>query len=214
MPLRKMKPPSSFVGAPEMVEQHVVGLAAALCHSGGGTGNLLPRPYQSLRLKKRILSVSIAALLLFSAVGVGSIAFSLSRISSSKQRIEGLRKEIAEKGSLVSEYERLHGELQKVQPLIDSMNKARSSPDVQRALAALASVPTECVRIRSIRISPKENDLIINLQGVLITGSFTEMDKQYRDLIHRVGAAEGVEILSQGLDLKNMAFSIEARWKT
>lgn len=206
--------PSQFIDFTDSIAEYIVPLSAILAHKNIRQYSLLPPAYQSLKTQKTVLIWSTSFLLLFSLVGVGRIALTASQIPDFKTKIHNLRKEISVKEPVFIEYESIKNEFQKIMPLVTYMNKANTSPDFQKALAAFSFLPMQNIRINSIQMNMQDSTLTIHLRGAVLANSFADMDANYRILINMIKNNKNMDITKQGIDVKEMTFSIEVKWKT
>ena len=206
--------PSNIINFTESVADYVVPLSAILLHKERPHGSLLPPAYQTMKTQRSVLVWSTVLLLVLSLIGAGSIGLTVSGIPGLKSKIDRTRQEILEKETVLKEYEREKAELQSVMPLIAYMNKAYSSPDVQKALMALNFLPIQNIKIDSIQMDRQDNVLAFRFQGVVVANNFADMDRYYRRLIESLKSAKGFEVTTHGVNPKDMVFSVEAKWKT
>lgn len=200
-------------GTDDTAREYILPLSAAASHPYIGWGNLLPPAYQTLGRQRSILTYSTVLLLIFSLLGVGSMALTGTQVSYLKQRIAGLRAEIAEKEPLFQEYEKVSGELQSLMPVVDYMNRAYSSPDAQKALLSLGFLPMRDIKVGSVQMNVKDGVLGINLKGGISAGGFAEMDARYTNLIESIKSRKEMEIVGHSIEAKEMTFSVDIKWK-
>jgi hypothetical protein len=214
VPSMSIEYPLNVLDKTESIGEYIVPLSAVLSHNDIIWGSLLPPVYQTLKIQKTVLVWSTALLLLLSLIGAGSIVLTVSEIPNLKNKIYNLRKEVTEKEMILKEYESANNELQKVMPIITYMNRTNASPDMQKVLAAFNFLPMQNIRINSIQMNAQDNKLTIRLQGIVLASNFTDMDASYRRLIDSIKNTNSLAITTHGIDIKEMNFSIEAKWKT
>jgi hypothetical protein len=213
VPSAYLEYPPSIIGATESMADYIVPLSAVLLHKNGPRGSLLPPAYQTMKTQRSVLLWSTVLLVVLSLIAAGDIGLTVSEIPGLRNKIDRTRQEIVEKQAVWKEYEGEKAELQSLMPLITYMNKAHSSPDVQKALMALNFLPMQNVRVDSIQIDRQDNGLAIRLQGIVLASNFTDMDRYYRRLIELMKGAQGFVITTHGINVKDMVFSVEAKWK-
>jgi len=213
VPAMGLEYPSNVIDQTESIAECIIPLSAVLSYKDILWGNLLPPAYQTLKTQKTVLFWSTLLLLLFSFIGAGYTALTVSEIPDLKAKINSARKEIAEKQPILKEYGSINSELQKIMPLITYMNKAIASPDTQQVLAAFNFLPMQNIRINSIQINSPDSKLTIRLQGIVLANNFTDMDTSYRKLIDTIKSTKSLEITTQSIDIKEMNFVIEIKWK-
>jgi hypothetical protein len=213
VPSASVQYPSSFIDSTESAADYAVPLSAILLHRDRPWGSLLPPAYQAMKTQRSLLVWSTALLLVLSLVAAGDIGLTVSEIPGLKSKIDKTRQEVTEKQALLKEYQGEKAQLQGVMPFITYMNKAYSSPDVLKALTALNFLPMEHIKIDSIQVDRKDSDLSFRFQGVILAHNFTDMDRYYRELIASFKAAKGFEVTTDSISVKDMVFSVEARWK-
>jgi hypothetical protein len=178
-------------------------------------GNLLPLGYRSLYRQKTILAYYAAFFLLLSIIGLGYIKMKYSEIAATKKEIDSLRSEIRGMESIRIGYENRKREFDKVASLINFVNTMNSSPDIQKALVALSSIKElrdKDINIVSIDINPEETIVRIKLKGSVAAANFTAMQQAYQNLIKAIKKTEGIEIVSDKIDIKDKGFQIELKY--
>jgi hypothetical protein len=214
VPSMNIEYPSQVIDRTESISEYIVPLSAIFAHKNIRRYSLLPPAYRTMNTQKAVLTWSTSFLLLFSLLGAGRIALTVSEIPDLRTKIHNLRKEISEREPVFVEYGSYKNELQKIMPLVTYMNRANTSPDVQKVLAAFSFLPMQNIKINSIQMNIQDNKLMIHIQGVVLANSFADMDTNYSTLINLIKNTGSMDIVKHAIDVKEMVFSIEAKWKT
>jgi hypothetical protein len=130
-----------------------------------------------------------------------------------KKIIAPLKNEMAGKQRIYSEFEERNKELQKLIPLVNYLNTESTTPDVQKALIGLQSLYTDNVKVNEIEIKNDRQALIIQIKGIVIAMTYTELQSNFQQLLSSIKKIDGMEISSQKVDLISRNFSIEVKWK-
>jgi hypothetical protein len=215
LPALCMEPPSNIIAPRETITDFIIPVSAMLNIKGMKDGNLLPESYRSICRQKTILSYYTALFLILSVIGMVYLKMKLSETADMKRKITSLRAEMSGMESIRIGYENKKKELDKVMPLINFMNAMNSSPDMQKALVALSSIKElrdKDINIVSIDINPEGNMVHIKLKGSVAAANFTAMQQAYQNLVKAMKKTEGMEIVSDKIDIKDKSFYIELRY--
>lgn len=206
--------PTNIVAFEETIAEYIVPISAFLHDKELRKNNLLPEYCKSLLFQKMVLKYGIVSFLLFSLVGAGYTGMKVVGISSLKDNITTLRREINEKQPIVSEYETQSKELQQLMPTVNFINTLNASPDVQKVLIALQCLSMKNVKTQSISINNDKDLLQIQVNGSISSNNFAELQSTYKDLLGEIKKVNNLEISTQKLELKSKSFSLDLRWKT
>lgn len=214
LPVLCMEPPSNIIASRETITDFIIPISAILNIKGIKGGNLLPVKYRSFYRQKTILSYYTALFLILSVIGMVYLKMKLSETADMKRKIASLRAEIRGMESIRIGYENKKREFDKIVPLINFVNTMNSSPDIQKALVALSSIKElhgKDINIGSVDINPEGNMVRIKLKGSVTAANFTAMQQTYQNLVKAIKKTEGMEIVSDRIDIKDKSFYIELR---
>lgn len=175
--------------------------------------NMLPKKYKMLYVQRFAVSYSILFFLLFSLIGLSYFLINLSDISSLRGKIELLRKELVGIESVSAGYDKNSAELQRILPLINLINDARSRVDIKKALTRLNFLPMGTIDIQSIQINNKKDSLQMQISGNIHSTNFGNMHHTFQKLLDSFNKDAGMVTLSRNLDLKSGQFQIEIESK-
>jgi len=193
----------------EAFQDFIVPLSAIIFGNILKNDNLLPKKYKVLYMQRYAVAYSILFFLLFSLIGLSYFMINLSDISSLREKIESLRKELVGTESVVAGYDKNSAQLQQILPLINLINDARSGPDVEKALSSLNFLPIETIDIQTILLNSKKDSLQIQLSGNIHANNLGNMHHTFQKLLNSFNKDAGMVVLSRDLDLKNGQFQIE-----
>ncbi len=216
LPVLCMKLPSNIIASRETITDFIIPLSAMLNIKGMEEGSLLPESYRSLHRQKTILAYYVVFFMLLSIIGLGYIKTKYSEIATTKRKIDSLRSEIKGMESIRTGYENNKKELDKVMPIINFINTMNSSPDMQKALVALSLIKElhdKDINIVSIDINPEGSMVRIKLKGSVAAENFTVMQQDYQRLVNAIKKTEGIEIVSDKIDIKDKGFQIELKYR-
>jgi hypothetical protein len=216
LPVLCMEPPSDIIASRETITDFIIPISAMLNIEGMKDGNLLPESYRRLQRQKTILAYYTTFFLLLSIIGLGYIKIKHAEIAEIKKEIGLLRSEIRGMESIRIGYENKKKELDKVMPLINFMNAMNSSANLQKVLVSLSSIKElreKDINIVSIDINPEGTVVRIKLKGNVTAADFTAMQQAYQNLVKAMKKAEGIEIVSDKIDIKDKSFQIELKIK-
>lgn len=214
LPVLCMEPPSNIIASRETITDFIIPMSAMLNIKGIKGGNLLPGKYRSFYRQKTILSYYTALFLIFSVIGMVYLKMKLSETADMKRKIASLRAEIRGMESIRIGYENKKREFDKIASLINFVNTMNSSPDIQKALVALSSIKElhgKDINIGSVDINPGGNMVHVKLKGSVTAANFTAMQQTYQNLVKAIKKTEGMEIVSDRIDIKDKGFQIELK---
>lgn len=215
LPVVYAQPPLDVIASREAIMEFIIPISAILNIKDMEGGNLLPQGYRIFYRQKDILTYYTAFFLLFFVIGIGYLKMKFSEITTTKERIKSLRSEINGMETIRVNYENTKKELGKFMPLINFMNAANSSPDMQKALVVLSALKEprmKDINISLIDINPEGNAVRIRIKGNVTAKHFIYMQQTYQGFIGSIKSTKGMELLSDKIDLKDMGFQIEARY--
>ncbi|MBM4272154.1 MAG: hypothetical protein FJ139_08380 [Deltaproteobacteria bacterium] len=206
--------PSNVFAPEETLRNFLAPVSAILYGETLKKDNLLPQKYRTLYIQKRIAAYSIIFFLLFSLIGLSYSLINLSEIVQIKDKIETLRKEFTSVASITSNYERESARMQQLMPLITITNEARSTPDIQRALASMQFLPMEHIAIHNVQLNVKQGALRIQIVGAASAKNFEDMHNSFQKLLKNFNSIPGMSVISKRIDLKNGNFEVDVESKT
>jgi hypothetical protein len=212
LPVLCIEPPSNIIASRETITDFIVPISAMLNIKGIKDGNLLPESYRNVYRQKTILAYYTTFFLLLSIVGLGYIKVRYAEIAAIKKEIDLLRSEIRSMESIRIGYENKKREFDKIASLINFVNTMNSSPDFQRVLIVLSSIKElrdKNINIVSIDMNPEGTIVRIKLKGSVAAANFTAMQQAYQNLVKAIKKTEGLEIVSDKIDIKDKGFYIE-----
>jgi len=193
----------------ETFQDFIIPLSAIIFSDILKNDNLLPKKYKMLYVQRFAVSYSMLFFLFFSLIGLSYFIINLSDISTLRGKIELLRKELAGSESVIAGYEKNSAELQRILPLINLINDARSGVDNQKALSRLNFLPMETIDIQRIQINNKKDSLQMQISGNIHANNLGNMHHTFQKLLDRLNKDAGMVTLSRNLDLKSGQFQIE-----
>jgi hypothetical protein len=179
-----------------------------------GDANLLPLKYRTLFTQKRVASYGSVFFLLLSLIGLGLMLINVPQIFLMKEKINLLRKDLTEINAVVSAYEKDTAKLRQFLPLINLINDARSSPDIQKALLSLKFLPMENVHIKTIQLNNKKDFLQIQISGNIVSKNYGDMHRTFMKLLSSCSSVSGLAVVSKNIELRNGHFQIDVENKT
>ncbi len=197
----------------ETRREFITPLSAILFQENLKENNLLPQKYRMLNIQKSMTVYSIVLMLLFSFVGLTYLLINLVQVPSLKQMIQEKRTTLTEIGSVVSSYEKDSEKLQKLVPLISAINEARSTPDIQKTLAAFTFFPMKNVTIKSIQINNKKDSLQLQVSGNIAAENFGEMHAIFQQIVKSFVQVPGLTVTSKNIEIRDSGFQIDIESK-
>jgi hypothetical protein len=105
-------------------------------------------------------------------------------------------------------------ELQKRMTLMNFMNTANTSLDMQKVLLSLQVFSMKTVNVKTINIKDEKGSLLLQVEGSISFRSYKELQSNYENVIDAIKKANELEIVEQSLDLKTGNFRVDLKWKT
>ena len=214
VPVVSAQYPSTVVAFKDMVTEHVVPIAALVHAKELRASSLIPLVYQGINIQKKIMVYAIAVFLSLSVLGIGYIGVKAANAILTKEEIKKTRLDITGKQSIIDEYEKVSGELQKLMTLMNFMNTANMSVDMQKVLLSLQVFSNKTVNIKTINIKDEKDSLLLQVEGNILFRSYKELQSNYENTIDAVKKTNELEIVDQSLDLKTGSFKVDLKWKT
>ena len=206
--------PTSVLASDATLKNFVAPISAIAFGHELRDANLLPLKYRRLFTQKRVASYGTVFFLLFSLIGLGLMLINVSQIFLMKEKINSLRKDLTEINAVASAYERDTSKLQQFLPLINLINEARSSPDVQKALLSLRFLPMENVIVQTVQLNNKKDFLLIQISGSITSKNYGDMHRTFMKLLSNCSSVSGLVVVSKNIELRNGHFQIEIQNKT
>jgi hypothetical protein len=205
-------PPNIMITGEDSTE-FALPIAGLLIGKRLGKESLLPRTYQGLLLQERILRYSMAIFCVISIVCLGYIISGWNQVCQIRTMIAPLKAEIAGRAVVYEQFESRSRELQIVLPYIQYLNGESAAPDIQKCLVTLQALNRDKILVKDIEIKNTGRDLAIQIKGNISANSFGELQSRFRRLIDDIKAVEGMQGVSEKLDLVSRDFSVELTWK-
>jgi hypothetical protein len=214
VPVVSAQYPHAAVSLKDIVTEHVVPIAA-LVHAKELRGStLIPLVYRGINIQRRIMVYAIVIFLFLSMVGIGYIGAEVTNSILTKGEIKRIRLDIAERQSVIDEYEKVSGELQRLMTLMNFMNAANMSVDMQKVLQSLQVFSSRTVNVKTINIKDEKDNLLLQVEGNIPFRSYKELQSNFENTIEAVRKTNELEIVERSLDLKTGSFRVDLRWKT
>ena len=206
--------PTSVLASDATLKDFAAPISAIAFGNELGDANLLPLIYRTLFTQKRIASYGAVFFLLLSLIGLGLMLINMSQIFLMKEKIDVLRKDLTEVDAVASAYEKDTAKLQQFLPLINLINEARSSPDIQKALLSLRFLPMENVIVQTVQLNNKKDFLLIQISGSITSKNYGDMHRTFMKLLASCSNVSGLVVVSKNIELRNGHFQIEIQNKT
>jgi hypothetical protein len=214
VPVATVQYPSIVTAFKETVAEYVIPIAALVHAKELRASSLLPLAYQSVNIQRKIMVYAIVVFLFLSVLGIGYTGVEVTDTILTKGEIKKVRRDIAGKQSVIDEYEKVHGELQKLTTLMNFMNTANTSLDMQRVLLSLQVFSMKAINVKTINIKDENETLLVQVEGSISFRSYKELQSNYENIIDAVNKANAFEIVEQSLDIKLGNFRVDLKWKT
>jgi hypothetical protein len=212
--------PASFFQYPANVfvaeggtTEFAIPIAGLFVGKASGKESLLPRAYQNLLLQERILSFSIAIFLIISFLCLGYIISGWNQAHQIGKLIAPLKAEISSRARVYEEFESRNKEFQEALPFINYLNGEFATPDIQKSLVVLQTLNRDKVKVKDVEIKNTGRELALQIKGHISANTYSELQSLFRKLADDIRLAEGVQGVSEKLDLINKDFSVELTWK-
>ena len=209
IPTVSVKHPANILASDETLTNFAAPVSAIIFGKKLRTENLLPHKYKRLYTQRSIASYAVVFFLLFSLIGLGHLLINLSEISLINEKINILRKDLSGIDAATSAYEKETEKMQHFLPLINFVNEANSSPDIQKALVSLKFLPMENVQVQTIQLNNKNVFLLIQVSGIITAKNYGEMHRVFTKLLANFTNVSGMAVISKNIDLRNGNFQID-----
>jgi hypothetical protein len=214
VPVALVQYPSTVMAFKDTVTEYVIPIAALTHAKELRASNLLPLVYQGINIQRKIMVYAIMIFLFLSALGIGYIGIKVTDTLLTTGEIKRARQDIAGKQSVIDEYEKVSNDLQKRMTLMNFMNTAHTSLDMQKVLLSLQVFSMKTVNVKTINIKDEKGSLILQIEGSISFRSYKELQSNYENVIDAIKKANELEIAEQSLDLKTGNFRVDLKWKT
>jgi len=205
-------PPNIMITGEDSTE-FALPIAGLLIGKRSGKESLLPRTYQGFLLQERILRYSMAIFCVISIVCLSYIISGWNQVCQIRNMIAPLKAEIAGRAVVYEQFESRSRDLQAVLPYIQYLNSESATPDIQKSLVTLQALNRDKIKVKDIEIKNTGRDLALQIKGNISANSFGELQSRFRRLIDDIKAVEGMQGVSEKLDLVSRDFSVELTWK-
>ena len=212
IPVVQSKYPAT--GIPDdTVSQYVIPIAAIMFAGKLEDSNLLPVFYQGIGVQRKIMTYAIGIFLLLSVFGLGYSALNIADIVKTKVNISRTRHSIAENISVIDEYEKTASQLHKKFALMNFMNMANSSVDMQKALLSLQMFANNTVDLRTVNLKGGQDNASLQIEGAILFHNFRELRSNYETLVNQIRNSSQLKLAEESLDLKTGKFRIDLQWE-
>jgi hypothetical protein len=205
-------PPNIMVTDGDSTE-FAIPIAGLLFGKGPGKESLLPRAYRGILLQQSILRYSAAVFFIVSLLSLGYIISGWNQAYQIRKMIAPLKAEIAGRAVVYEEFESRNKEFQEALPFINYLNEESATPDIQKSLVVLQTLNRDKVKVKDIEIKNTGRELALQIKGHISANTYNELQSLFRKLADDIRVAEGVQGVSEKLDLINKDFSVELTWK-
>jgi hypothetical protein len=201
--------PTGVLASDETIKNFIVPICALIFGQKLKNENLLPIKYKTLNIHKSIASHAAVVFLILSLIGLVHIFINISQISLLNEKINVLRKELTEINAISAAYDKDTERMQQILPLINFVNEAHASPDMQKTLLSLKFLPMENVHINTIQLTNKKDSLLIQVTGVIKAKNYGDMYRIFVNLLNNFHKTSGVAVISKNIELRNGHFQID-----
>ncbi len=156
---------------------------------------------------------AIVVFLFLSVLGMGYIGVKVANTILTQGEIKRTRLDIAGKQSVIDEYEKVSNELQKLMTLMNFMNTANTSLDMQKVLLSLQVFSNKNVNVKTINVKNEKDSLLLQVEGSILFRSYKELQSNYENTIEAINKTNELDIVEQSLDLKTGSFRVDLKWK-
>lgn len=174
--------------------------------------NILPLKYKIFYTIKKALSSSAVLFFVLLICGIGYVAFQILNMEEIKRKIENERASMENIESVISVYREKKSRLQKFLPVLNTTNRLNSRTSSQKLMIELSNLNINNIEINNILITPEEESIKLNLEGVVDAASFNETQISYQNFIDSLKKIEGMEVSSYEMNIKKKAINVEARY--
>jgi hypothetical protein len=213
IPTTSITYPMSVIASEESLRNFAAPVSAITFEKQLRNDNLLPHKYGVLYTQKRIVSYASVFFLLFSLIALGHILIDLSEIPLINKKINLLRNDLAGIDVVTSAYEKDMERMRQLLPLINFVNEAHSSPDIQHALVSLKFLPMENVHIKTIQLNNKKDSSLIHVSGIITAKNYGDMHRIFIKLLTNFSNVSGMKVISKNIELRDGHFQIDVENK-
>jgi cell division protein FtsL len=214
VPVASVQYPSTVMAFKDTVTEYVIPIAALTYAKELRASSLLPPVYQGIHIQRKIMVCAIVIFLLLSALGIGYIGVKVTDTILRTGEIKRVRQDIAGRQSVIDEYEKVFNDLQKRMTLMNFMNTANMSLDMQKVLLSLQVFSMKTVNVKTINIKDEKGSFLLQVEGGISFRSYKELQSNYENVIDAIKKTNELEIVEQSLDLKTGNFRVDLKWKT
>jgi hypothetical protein len=201
--------PTGVLASEETLKNFMVPVCAIVFGQELKNENLLPIQYKTLYTLRSIASNASLVFLMLSLISLVYILINVSQISTVKEKITALRKDLAEINAITAAYDTNTEKMQHILPLIQFVNEAHASPDMQKALVSLKFLPMENLHIKTIQLHNRKDFLLIQLTGVIRAKNYGDMYGIFVNLLNNFHKTSGMTVVSKNIELRNGHFQID-----
>lgn len=213
LPTSLFECPAAIIGGEGKMTEFVLPIAGLFVGKGSGRESLLPSLYSTLLLEEKVLRWGVAVFLVLSFLSLGYIFSEWNQARQIQKIIAPLRADIAERTQVYEDLEAKRRALQGALPYIRYLQAESATPDIRQSLLFLQVFHKEKVTVRDVEIKSTGQDLALQIKGHIRADTYGELQSRFRKLIDDVRASEGVQGVSEKLDLVARDFSVDVRWK-
>ena len=201
--------PTGVLASEETLKNFIVPICAIVFGQELKNENLLPIKYKTLYTFRSIASNASLVFLMLSLISLVHILIHFSQISMVREKITTLRKELTEINAITAAYDTNTEKMQHILPLIQFVNEAHASPDMQKALVSLKFLPMENLHIKSIQLHNRKDFLLMQLTGVIHAKNYGDMYGIFVNLLNNFHKTSGMTVVSKNIELRNGHFQID-----
>lgn len=199
--------------APELVENYLAPLAAALHHAAvPSLCDITPDEYDGFKTAKKILTAAIMTMILLSTLLTGLILTQRLVISDLKSSIAAIRGQISRSGKELETYRKLDDEAKGFSRPIEELNKLNATINPASALSSLYLFNSPGCKLRQLSTQKGDGFMGVHLEGDLDSAGYGETQKMYEEALARLLKIPGYSIASSSVDINKKTFIIEARF--
>ncbi len=196
-------------GQPRVPRDFFIPYAAAVFFDTPVECNLLPHHHRTLFLQRLVFSYAATFFLIIAILGLAYTVFNLAEAVWYRGKIESIRKNMAGADTGMSAYEKASADLQRVSPMLNLLNEARSAPDMNEALLALSFLPMAQIDVRGIQVDNKEGRVRIQLTGVVFGDGYGARYQSFQRLLEKFRDDRRMTLGTKTLDHRTGQFQIE-----
>jgi hypothetical protein len=214
VPVTTAKYPSNITAFGDTISEYVIPIAALAYAKELHSSDLLPLAYQGISTQRKIMVFAILVLLFLSVLGIGYIGIEVTNTILMKGEIKKVRQDIMEERPIIDAYETARNKLQGLTTLMNFMNTANTSLDMQQVLLSLQVFSKSSVNVKAISIKDEKGSVLLQVEGKILFRNYKELQSNYEDVIDGIKKTDKLEMIEQFLDLKLGNFRVDIKWKT